>query len=222
MVRPGVRAYMRIAALAVVLILAACGGSAGPKAQSSLQPSATPTPIVATPTASPTPTPPPAGSRLTWAAPVRVDNPASFHGVGLVRVSCVSSGLCVVADDDGNVVTSTNPTGGPSAWTVANVDVSVGPNSNGPRLVGVSCPTSGLCVAVDSDGNIITSTKPTGGATAWTAVHVGSANYLTGVSCPSISLCVAVGASGVVVTSTNPSGGVAAWKVAKSTGPISS
>ena len=147
---------MRIAALAVVLILTACGGSPGPKAQSSLQPSATPTPIVATPTASPTPTPPPVlppGSRLTWAAPVRVDNPASFHGVGLVGVSCVSSGLCVVADDNGNVVTSTNPTGGPSAWTVTNVDVSVSPNSNGPRLIGVSCPTSSLCVAVDSAGN---------------------------------------------------------------------
>src|SRR5438094_8502584 len=175
----GVRAYMRIAVLAVVLILAACGGSSGPKAQSSSQPSATPTPIVVTPTASPTPTPPPAGSRLTWAAPVRVDNPASFHGVGLVGVSCVSSGLCVVADDDGNVVTSTNPTGGPSAWTVTNVDVSVGPNSSGPRLTGVSCPTGDLCVAVDSDGTIITSTKPTGGATAWKALHVGGANDLT-------------------------------------------
>jgi hypothetical protein len=45
---------MRVAVLAVVLILTACS-SAGPKAQSSFQPSATP--IVVTPTPSPAPTP---------------------------------------------------------------------------------------------------------------------------------------------------------------------
>src|ERR1019366_7409060 len=103
----GVRAYMRVAVLAVVLILAACGSSSGPQAQSSLQPSATPTPIVMTPTASPNPT---AGSFLTWAAPVRVDHQPPFSGNKLVGVSCPTSSLCVAVDySGGNVVTSTNP-----------------------------------------------------------------------------------------------------------------
>ena len=201
MFQVGVRAFVRVAVLAVVLILAACGGSSAPKAQSSLQPSATPTPT--------------AGSKLTWAVPMHIDDPASIRGISLVGVSCPNDGLCVAIDDHGNAVTSSNPTGGAAAWNVTNVDGSVGPNSNGPRLIAVSCPSSGLCVGVDGGGNVVTSANPTGGATAWTQTHVDGSNYLTGVSCPSSSLCVAVDTFGNVVTSTNPTGGVAAWMVTK-------
>jgi len=140
-----------------------------------------------------------AGSPLTWAAPVHVDG----HIVS--RVSCPSNGLCVGVDESGNVVTSSNPTGGATAWTVINVD---GSNYIG----GVSC-TTGLCVAVDNFGNVVTSTNPTGGATAWTVTHVDGSNFLDGVSCPSAGLCVAVDQSGNVVTSTNPTGGASAWTV---------
>ena len=59
-------------------------------------------------------------------------------------------------DNGGNVVTSTHPTGGASAWTVTHVD-----GSN--HLYGVSCPSSGLCVAVDLAANVVISTDPTAG-----------------------------------------------------------
>jgi hypothetical protein len=126
----------------------------------------------------------------------------------LNSVSCPASGLCVAVDNGGNVVTSTNPTGWASAWTVTDVD-----GSN--LLFGVSCPSIGLCVAVDWSGNVVTSTNPTGGASAWTAADdvSGGTNSLSGVSCPSIGLCVAVDNAGNVVTSTNPTGGTAAWTV---------
>lgn len=80
-------------------------------------------------------------------------------------------------------------------------------------LSDISCPTKGLCVAVDYDGNVLVSTSPTGGAGAWSSAHVDSSekNLLSGVSCPTTGLCVAVDASGNVVTSTDPTGGASAW-----------
>src|SRR5450759_3512373 len=153
-----------------------------------------------------------AGSSLTWAAPVLVDPQPPFLGNLLAGVSCPTSGLCVAVDWSGNVVTSSNPTGGAAAWTVTNVD---GTNI----LTGVSCPSSGLCVAVDLGGNVVTSSNPTGGAAAWTVTHVDASNSfnctvpgycsLYGVSCPSSGLCVAVDSGGNVVTSSNPTGGAA-------------
>ena len=64
-----------------------------------------------------------AGSPLTWAAPVLVDHQPPFGSpTQLDGVSCPSSGLCVAVDGAGDVVTSTNPTGGASAWTVTDVE----------------------------------------------------------------------------------------------------
>ena len=51
---------------------------------------------------------------------------------------------------------------------------------------------------------MITSTNPTGGASAWMAVNEGQPNHITaGVSCPTLNLCVAVG-NDDILTSTNP------------------
>ena len=69
-------------------------------------------------------------------------------------------------DGNGNVVTSSNPTGGAAAWKVTAVRRWLG---------GVSCPSSGLCVAVDGSGNVLTSSNPTGGAAAWTVTQVDTA-----------------------------------------------
>src|SRR4029077_8151332 len=85
--------------------------------------------------------------------------------------------------------------GGAAAWTVTNVD---GTN----YMAGVSCPSSGLCVAVDFAGNVVSSSNPTGGAAAWTVANVDGLNIMTGVSCPSSGLCVAVDQVGNVVTGT--------------------
>src|SRR5438445_10673591 len=80
-------------------------------------------------------------------------------------------------------------------------------------LPAASCPSSSLCVAVDVNGNVVTSSNPTGGATAWRVTNVDGSNALTGVSCPSSVFCVAVDGSGNVATSSNPTGGAAAWTV---------
>ena len=81
---------------------------------------------------------------------------------GSVRVTCLSSSLCVAVDGSGDVPTSTDPTGGRFAW---NVTPSVSPLS----LSTVSCPSPHLCVASDPEGNAVVSTDPTGGKRAWHA-----------------------------------------------------
>jgi hypothetical protein len=147
-----------------------------------------------------------AASPLSWGAPVLIDQQLPFTLGNGGGVSCPSVSLCVAVDGAGNVVTSTDPTGGQGAWTATSVD---GDNV----LYGVSCPSVSQCVAVDGTGNVVTSTDPTGGQSAWTATSVDRDNGLYGVSCPSVSRCVAVGSGGNVVTSTDPTGGQSAWTV---------
>jgi hypothetical protein len=56
-----------------------------------------------------------------------------------------------------------------STWTVTTLrdDQVTG------DLLGISCPSKGLCVATGSDSLVATSTNPTGGRTAWKVVHPG-------------------------------------------------
>jgi hypothetical protein len=131
----------------------------------------------------------------------------------------------VAADEDGNVVTTTSPLRG--GWRPAvRVD-------RYASLTGISCPTTTLCVAVDSIGNVTFSTRPTAGASAWarptridtTAAPGGGYAGLTGVSCPTATLCVAVdGATkGAVDVTTDPAGGAKTWKTTPiATGPLTS
>lgn len=135
----------------------------------------------------------------------------AISGKQIQEISCPSSGLCVGVTDQGNIYTSTNPTGPPAAWATTDIDGG-GPNIH---LEGISCPITGLCVAVtggrNDSGKVFTSTNPTGGAAAWQVTELGEALDLRGISCASPSLCVATGHHGEIVTSANPTGGAAAW-----------
>jgi hypothetical protein len=160
--------------------------------------------------------------------------------VALRAVSCPSRSFCAAVDDAGNVITSTDPTGGSNAWQIAHVDRFVGlPPSCGPftgacgqaSLLSVSCPSRSLCVATDSAGNVLTSTRPTAGSRAWRAAHVdgpsappgyalpgpckklsGCAGFITSLSCPSARLCLAADPWGVVFVSRRPTRGASAWR----------
>lgn len=147
--------------------------------------------------------------QLSWSAAVPVDlQPAPPQGIALNRVSCATSSLCVAADSAGNVATSTDPSGGTSAWTLTPVDL---PHD----IRDVSCVAPSLCVAVDESGDILSSTNPTGGSAAWTAASVDAGGRgINGVSCASPSLCVAVDNAGDILSSTDPTGGQGAWSIA--------
>jgi PASTA domain len=112
--------------------------------------------------------------------------------------------MCVAVDDSGNVVTSTNPAGGASAWTTTSIDT-------GNQLSAVSCASASLCVAVDLAGNAFASTDPAGGAAKWASTDIDGSEPLNTVSCASGPLCVAGDSSGQVVVSTNPTDGSPTW-----------
>ena len=135
-------------------------------------------------------------------------------------VSCASPTLCVAVDFRGNAITSTDPTGGAGAWTMADID---GTNA----IYGVSCVAPSLCVAGDWVGQVLSSSSPTAGAAAWVPLTVDfppSAEpdvvHVADVSCPSSTLCLAVDELGNVLSSTDPAGGRAAvWTATSVDGP---
>jgi hypothetical protein len=100
------------------------------------------------------------------------------------RGSCPSRSLCVdvASGARGAISFSSDPRGGARTWRTTTID-------SGHKLSGVSCPTSKLCVAVDSAGNVLSSTHPTGGRAAWDSKRVDG-EPLSAVSCPSAGFCV--------------------------------
>jgi hypothetical protein len=145
----------------------------------------------------------------TWKA-TDVSRPGgAVPGWSLQGVACSSVSLCVAIDNSGEVLTSSDPTGGASAWTFQDVDATA-------NLTAVSCASSSLCAAVDVNGNVLTSTNPAGGAASWSVSHIitsesGALGAFLGVSCPATTMCLALGAMGDLFTSTDPTGGAAAW-----------
>lgn len=144
---------------------------------------------------------------------------SSPHPQGLRAISCPSASPCVAGDDAGNILTSSDPAGGPDAWSIAGADQGQ-PIVDQGQQIKVSCPSVSMCVAADFGGNILVSTDPTGGQSAWSEIKIDQGGFLSGVSCASITLCVAAGggtASGsraMIFTSSDPGGGASAWSKA--------
>jgi uncharacterized membrane protein YgcG len=153
----------------------------------------------------------PTGGASAWTVTEVLPAGSEYDGaVELEGVSCASVTLCVVTDDAGDVLTSTDPTGDASGWTTTHVDPPYG-------LGGLSCPSVRLCVAVAPEGDLVTSTDPTGGAGAWTETNVdgtGEGRQILDVSCVSESLCIASDNYGEIFTATEPTGGRSAWTAA--------
>lgn len=147
------------------------------------------------------------------ASPYIPDNSPFISGRQIQAVSCPSTQLCVAVTDQGNVYSSTQPTGPASAWQVTPVD----DKGRNIHLEGISCPSVSLCVAVsggrNNRGKVLTSTNPAGGVGTWQTTQLDETLDLRGISCGSPSFCLAVGNDGRIVTSTNPTGGAGAWTV---------
>src|SRR4029453_10415951 len=99
----------------------------------------------------------------------------------------------------------------PLKWSSAKPIYHQPPFTASSDFQDVSCPSPSLCVAVDGDGNVVSSTQPTASASAWKVTRVPGRPRFGHISCPSRSLCVAVGANGVVATSRHPTGGGRRW-----------
>jgi len=129
---------------------------------------------------------------LSWSAPVAFDFGDHTYHRALTAVACPSTSLCVAADDQGNVVSSTDPGDVAPTWTMTNV-------AGTTRINGISCASTSLCVAVDDAGDVMTSTDPSA-ASSWATDNVDGTHWIYGISCPSTSLCAAVDNVGNLLT----------------------
>lgn len=131
---------------------------------------------------------------------------------GLRGVSCPTPQLCVVVSYEGYVYSSTDPGGGADDWKVVDAD---GP-ARDSHWMSISCASASMCVAVSGEretaGKVLSTTNPTGPASAWQVVQLDETLKFTGVSCGTPSFCIAVAEKGRLLASTNPTGGAAAWR----------
>jgi hypothetical protein len=116
-------------------------------------------------------------------------------------LSCPTASLCAaIADNNAASLTyylsSTDPAGGASAWTLDSQLTFT--------MQSVSCPATTLCVAVGGS-TAATSTTPTAGSSFTPAtIDTAPGASLLAVSCPSSTLCVAVDDKGNVLATTTP------------------
>jgi hypothetical protein len=82
---------------------------------------------------------------------------------------------------------------------------------SGNALSSVSCPSESLCVAVDRDGNALSSGTPTSPGIPWNVTGHDPLQELSSVSCPTAGLCVAVDRHGDAFTTNHPLTG--GWSV---------
>lgn len=152
------------------------------------------------------------GALLLAAAPAAAEPALDWQGPYLVApdsvsdIDCPTTSFCIVSDTDGDVITSSNPTGTASAWTAAQVTDST--------PISISCSSPSLCVAVGAAGEIVTSTNPTGGKAAWTTTDIPGAGFLGAVDCAP-GVCAALDNEGRILLSSNPTGGAGAWTIAE-------
>jgi hypothetical protein len=110
-------------------------------------------------------------------------------------ISCPTIHLCVAVDDGGSAIVSTDPTGGPGAWTSTQI-TPLG------SLLTVSCPSATFCLTAAS-GTVLTSENPGGGAAAWTSNKVDGSAYILSSTCPTTTFCL-VGDLGAFVVVGRP------------------
>jgi hypothetical protein len=111
----------------------------------------------------------------TWrVTEVTESSPPRDSTAGLGGIACPTTSLCVVTDQDGDVITSVDPGSSQATWTVSHVDVGttyecIHYDQTGcqPGLGPVSCTSASRCVAMDFEGNLLSSRDPAGGASAW-------------------------------------------------------
>ena len=101
-------------------------------------------------------------------------------------VACPSTTLCVVGDDSGNVLVSSDPENANPTFSSPHA---VDPNKD---ITALSCPSASLCVAGDEDGLAAMTTDPADTSAAWPTAQVfGIFNEIDAISCASGVLCAA-------------------------------
>ncbi len=121
-------------------------------------------------------------------------------GLQIDGLACLTDGTCLTECSVGAGLAGQECTGTQYDAT----DLCAGLNGcftiSDQQLSGLWCPSSAMCFATDGNGDLLASTRPTAGSSAWTTVLLrpATSSYqpVTGLSCPTSSLCTAVNAAG--------------------------
>jgi hypothetical protein len=113
----------------------------------------------------------------------------SVPGIG--ALSCPATTTCFAGDGGGQILMSTDPTGGPGTWRVVGSD----PQS---WIADISCSSTSSCHASDNNGHVLES--PAGGRSPqpWTLVPMDADNVVWSITCPTTSTCIAGDSRGQV------------------------
>ncbi len=129
------------------------------------------------------------------------------------RLSCPSVARCFAVDEQWNnagstsiVFTTEDPSGAPAPWTEV-----LALESDDP-ILGLSCPTLNLCVAVDGEGHVATATEPTSWKSwtwQWVTEVPDEDAYWPpggGLSCTTTAFCAFGGTDWDIWTTSDPAG----------------
>ena len=90
-----------------------------------------------------------------------------------------------------------------SGWTAPVPIDQTGLEASNAVITGLSCPRVTLCYAVDSAGNVLSSTSPSASARGTWHVVAKDGNGLVAISCPTAGFCLAVDKAGDAITLSN-------------------
>src|SRR5579872_4186345 len=95
---------------------------------------------------------------VSWSAPRSIEGPPTGRGLQILSITCPTALLCLAVDEDGRLISSTNPGAASPIWSAPkNIDP-LG------EIESIACPSAALCLAVDSTGNVLISTNQASGA----------------------------------------------------------
>jgi hypothetical protein len=135
---------------------------------------------------------------------------------GAVRRLCLALILgllaaCVLGANAASPLASGAPASAPLSWSSPLLIDRHAHHGASIPISGISSPSASLCVAVDQDGRVLTSSGQAGSFASWKITKIDDSNLLESVSCPSASRCFAADNAGNVMWSTKPAGGIRAW-----------
>ncbi len=130
-------------------------------------------------------------------------------------VACPSASACVAADEAGDVFSSDDPSGGPSAWSGYSAVQEPTKLASGQivmekqPLVGLTCPSIHLCLGLQNrtpleamgvtpPAKLYVSANPMN-PSPWKTGNIDRAGRLSALSCASAALCFAVDSRGNIL-----------------------
>ena len=153
----------------------------------------------------------PTGDGSAWSAVHLDDGLPGDYSSREMQVSCASASSCVAIGSLGHAFASVDPGASSPTWTGPHAIDDVARSTGDDLNLTLSCPSTGLCVALEDNGTVHTTTDATSPDQTWSTSSLLGSTPLASLTCPSTTLCVAADNDGNTRTTTDPAGGIGSW-----------